>query len=100
MDLLTRVCCRQPKLILVFGSCVFQCVFLISEWVCFLQLLDSGNFYGGKWVFKTPILQKKSKFQSTPNCGLIILLFSPKNSKTNGEKISSIGLTVLSLAKI
>ena len=29
---------------------------VFSEWVSFLQLLDSGDFYGGKWVFKIPIL--------------------------------------------
>ena len=35
----------------------FNVFFLILEWVRFLQFLDFDNFYGGKWVFKIPILQ-------------------------------------------
>ena len=57
VDVVGTACCRQPKLILGFGSILFQCLFLILERVCFLQLFSSGDFYGGKWVFKIHILQ-------------------------------------------
>ena len=56
-DIIIRVCCRQPKLILGFGSGVFQCIFLFRRGFVFLQLFYLGNFYGGEWVFKIPILQ-------------------------------------------
>ena len=38
--------------------------FIISEWVRFLQFLDLDDFYGGKWVFKIPFLQKKVKIST------------------------------------